>query len=78
MLFLNQHLQDIIIPYPCKYHDSFERNWIFNLFYKTPGWAGGHPFPSNFNLFLTFIIGILVAYIIIKKFKNGKPFRTRT
>lgn len=68
-------LEGILIPDPCYYHER-ETSKIFDLFYDLPSFAGGHPFPTKFNVVFTLtigaILGLTISKIILKKRENAK------
>jgi hypothetical protein len=41
-------IEPLLIPEPCYYHGR-EAGFLFNLFYDTPSFAGGHPVPTVLN-----------------------------
>ena len=62
ILFLNySFIEQILIPDPCYYH-SRETSFLFRLFYDTPAFNGGHPFPSLVNIIFTIAIGLLIGW----------------
>ena len=64
--FLNFIAESIFIPDTCYYHMN-DGNYFFNLFYDTPSWNGGHPYPSNFNFLFTIFLGIFFGVILSKR-----------
>jgi uncharacterized membrane protein YgaE (UPF0421/DUF939 family) len=64
-------LENIIIPDPCYYH-SHDTNKIFDIFYEIQGWNGDHPYPTIFNMTLTFAIGAFLGGIISPKLLKRK------
>lgn len=62
-------LEKILIPDPCEYHVG-EKSFLFNLFYDTPAFNGGHPWPSTFYIIFTIIIGGLLGYVPAKFLKR--------
>lgn len=64
-------LDKLLIPDPCYYHNR-ETGFLFNLFYDTPSFNGGHPMPTNFNIILTIIIGGLFGHRLKKTYPNTK------
>jgi hypothetical protein len=62
-------LENILIPDPCEFHGE-ETSFLFNLFYDTPGFNGGHPWPTNFYIILTIIMGGLLGYVTAKFVKR--------
>lgn len=62
-------LEKIIIGDPCVYHVR-NTGFIFNLFYDTPAFNGGHPFPTLFNFIFTACAGILTGWVSYSRFRK--------
>jgi hypothetical protein len=58
-------LEPLIIPSPCYYHER-DTSFLFEAFYSLESFAGGHPFPTAFNLLFTLFTGGLVGFFLLK------------
>jgi hypothetical protein len=67
-------LEHILIPDPCYYHNR-DTTLLFDLFYDLPGYAGGHPTPTIFNLVFTLATGAILGWTIQKPLSK---WRNRT
>jgi hypothetical protein len=58
-------LEPLFIPDPCYYHDR-DTNFLFDAFYSLESFAGGHPFPTAFNLLFTLFTGGMAGFFLLK------------
>jgi len=56
-------LENILIPDPCYYHVR-TTSLLFDVFYSTPTYNGGHPMPTSLNIVLSLIIGGILGLVI--------------
>ncbi|RYE52165.1 MAG: hypothetical protein EOP48_17035 [Sphingobacteriales bacterium] len=72
--------ENLIIPDPCYYHNR-DTGILFELFFDTPSFNGGHPFPSKVNFIVTMAAGITISWatynVYFSRFKEFVKFGLR-
>jgi hypothetical protein len=63
-------IEPLVIPNPCYYHNR-DTPALFDLFYDLPAGAGGHPFPTIFNVIFTLTAGVLPGYILARSLNKA-------
>ena len=63
-------IEDILIPDSCYYHQR-ETSFLFDAFYRTDSFDGGHPFPTIFNLIFTLLIGGFLGWLALRIIRKG-------
>ena len=63
-------LYDLLIPDICYYH-SHEMNFIMSLFFSASFASNGHPEPNLTNFIISFLVGSLIGFVILKSSRNS-------
>ena len=73
-------VEKLLIPDPCYYHNR-ETGILFKIFFDTPTFNGGHPFPTAVNFLVTLIVGLLTGWVIyragFRRFKHFLNFESK-